>query len=485
MVLEADIFDNDTPANVLHSVDYSYDAFDRLVRRREDADGAGSAAATDQFFSWEQGQIALQFDGPAASDLSHRYLWNPAAVDQLLADEQLPSLAAGQSRTADDWSGTVLWTLADHLGSIRDVVTHDSTTHATTLVNHRLYDSFGNLLSQTNPSFSIAFGYAAGLTDTTTSLTYFRHRWLDPQTGRWMSEDPIGFAGGDSNVQRYVRNSPVGRTDPTGLVDPNHGDFLNFLNNWGAGSYLDIHHIFRQQFYDNDPELGPYLTGHCFGKDDTRNLIPLPNQNAFSSGYSGNRAAHLGRHTGASTNLLLENILRIKRREDAAEITADQAKSLLAELQSEERMRLRTTPDALQTGRAVQQCQSAVAQPRPSGFARRPKGILRLPTFQVPRMPNIRLPQALNGPVAREYGPLIALSLGEALLSDIDENYLDGKMVGWMNANVNDPTYPTLDYLNWTLGGDPRYFRDGHFDRALNSFDIEKWLNEHVKDVGR
>jgi RHS repeat-associated protein len=27
-------------------------------------------------------------------------------------------------------------------------------------------------------------------------------------TGRWMSQDPIGFAGGDANLYRYVRNAP-------------------------------------------------------------------------------------------------------------------------------------------------------------------------------------------------------------------------------------------------------------------------------------
>ena len=30
-----------------------------------------------------------------------------------------------------------------------------------------------------------------------TGLQYNRNRWYDPALGRWMSEDPIGFAGGD------------------------------------------------------------------------------------------------------------------------------------------------------------------------------------------------------------------------------------------------------------------------------------------------
>ncbi|MBI1831132.1 MAG: RHS repeat-associated core domain-containing protein [Planctomycetes bacterium] len=42
---------------------------------------------------------------------------------------------------------------------------------------------------------------------------------FDPTIGRWISEDPIGFTAGDSNLYRYVRNNPLTHTDPSGLVD--------------------------------------------------------------------------------------------------------------------------------------------------------------------------------------------------------------------------------------------------------------------------
>ncbi len=40
------------------------------------------------------------------------------------------------------------------------------------------------------------------------------NRWYDASTGRWISEDPIGFAAGDTNEYRYVGNSPENATDP-------------------------------------------------------------------------------------------------------------------------------------------------------------------------------------------------------------------------------------------------------------------------------
>ena len=39
----------------------------------------------------------------------------------------------------------------------------------------------------------------------------------DPSIGRWLSEDPSGFDGGDPNLYRYVGNSPTNFTDATGL----------------------------------------------------------------------------------------------------------------------------------------------------------------------------------------------------------------------------------------------------------------------------
>ena len=49
------------------------------------------------------------------------------------------------------------------------------------------------------------------------SLYYFRHRFLDSASSRFISEDPIGFASGDANRYRYVGNDPVAATDPSGL----------------------------------------------------------------------------------------------------------------------------------------------------------------------------------------------------------------------------------------------------------------------------
>ena len=61
------------------------------------------------------------------------------------------------------------------------------------------------------------FGYTGRFFDDDTGLQWNTNRWYDPGVGRWLSEDPIGFAGGDPNLYRYVANSPGAFVDPDGL----------------------------------------------------------------------------------------------------------------------------------------------------------------------------------------------------------------------------------------------------------------------------
>ncbi|WP_370302769.1 RHS repeat-associated core domain-containing protein [Rheinheimera baltica] len=54
--------------------------------------------------------------------------------------------------------------------------------------------------------------------DADTGLTRFGARDYDPETGRWTASDPIGFAGGDTNLYGYVLGDPINFIDPTGLI---------------------------------------------------------------------------------------------------------------------------------------------------------------------------------------------------------------------------------------------------------------------------
>ena len=49
-------------------------------------------------------------------------------------------------------------------------------------------------------------------------LDYYRARYYHPTFGRFVSEDPLDWAGGDANLYAYAFNNPLGWIDPLGLL---------------------------------------------------------------------------------------------------------------------------------------------------------------------------------------------------------------------------------------------------------------------------
>jgi RHS repeat-associated protein len=208
------VVEKDDQENVLSTVEFQYDVHNRRVAKIVDADGPGGSDPASTFFSWESDQIVLAFAGDEADDLSHRYLYGPL-VDQVLADDQLTSLP-GTGRQAEDWAGPVLWPLADHLGTLRDLAAYDAGQQATAIANHRTFDSFGNITVESNSFVDLIFAFTGRERDNETDLQYHRTRYYDSRNGIWISEDTVGFHGGDTNLLRYVGNSPVIAFDPSG-----------------------------------------------------------------------------------------------------------------------------------------------------------------------------------------------------------------------------------------------------------------------------
>jgi RHS repeat-associated protein len=110
---------------------------------------------------------------------------------------------------AMDRSGTVDYYEQDGIGSVTSL-----TNAAGALAQTYTFDSFGNT---TNSSGSLTnfFRYTGREFDTETGLYFDRARYLDPSTGRFLSEDPLEF-GGEFNFYRYVENNPVLLIDPFG-----------------------------------------------------------------------------------------------------------------------------------------------------------------------------------------------------------------------------------------------------------------------------
>ncbi|MFD0679585.1 MULTISPECIES: S-layer homology domain-containing protein [unclassified Paenibacillus] len=79
------------------------------------------------------------------------------------------------------------------------------------------YDSYGVLLSDSNPAFELLIGFAGGLEDRATGLVRFGARDYDSASGRWTARDPVLFESGQANLYAYVNNNPVLLRDPCGM----------------------------------------------------------------------------------------------------------------------------------------------------------------------------------------------------------------------------------------------------------------------------
>ena len=197
----------DSSDTLTADVHYSYDVFDRRIAKTIDTDGAGSGVATESHYVYDELQIPLAFD--ADGSLTNRYLHGPA-VDQVLADEQFTPTAPGEQPTSP---GDVLWPLADNQGTVRDIA--DSTG---AILNHINYSATGHVTSETAPTVEEFFGYHGGQQDPETGNLYRWHRYADLALSTWLSQDPLSFAAGDTNLQRYVGNAPSDFVDASGLV---------------------------------------------------------------------------------------------------------------------------------------------------------------------------------------------------------------------------------------------------------------------------
>jgi RHS repeat-associated protein len=159
-------------------------------------------------------------------------------------------------------SGVISYLHADGLGSITSL-----SSSAGSIANTYTYDSFGKLTASTGALVN-PFQYTARESDTETGLYYYRARYYDPSTGRFINEDPIRFEGG-LDFYDYVQNNPPNLTDPSGWLSVccRHVKstlyiachcFIQFSNGDTFGAYKDGGGLFlRNNFPDDHPVRWP------------------------------------------------------------------------------------------------------------------------------------------------------------------------------------------------------------------------------------
>ena len=174
---------------------YRYDALARRIEK--DLNGAITR------YVYDGPNILLEYD--ASDTLLARYS-HGQTVDQPLA------VARDLDASGTFEAGEQFFYQADHLGSPRRI-----TDSAGLVVNSYDYDSYGNIEASFEGIVQ-PFTYTGREFDAESGLYYYRARYYDPATGRFLKQDLLGLAAGDSNPYRYVLNNPVNFSDPSGLI---------------------------------------------------------------------------------------------------------------------------------------------------------------------------------------------------------------------------------------------------------------------------
>jgi RHS repeat-associated protein len=174
------------------SVTYDYDGFGRRVRSVNNATGV----VTLYLYDGDNLFAEVDQDGNAI----RRYTHNPGVDDPQAVTLRLGDGTMKTYYYMTDLSGNVTG-LADGSGQV---------------VNRYRYSPFGTAES-TSEQVSNPLRFKARELDAYTGLYYNRARWYDPDLGRFISEDPIGLAGG-INTYAFAGNDPINNDDPSGLV---------------------------------------------------------------------------------------------------------------------------------------------------------------------------------------------------------------------------------------------------------------------------
>ena len=174
---------------VLFEISYAYDAFGKRISRTENG--------ATVYFVYNGVHVWADFND--AGEVTARYLHGDN-TDEAIA------------RFRTNGEGTA-WYLGDGLGTIRDLAGADGSQ-----VNHTEYESFGRIVSQLNEALADRYSFTGREFDDTLGLYYYRSRLYDPLAGQFNSNDQIGFTAGDTNLSRYVFNSPLQFTDPSGNI---------------------------------------------------------------------------------------------------------------------------------------------------------------------------------------------------------------------------------------------------------------------------
>ncbi|MCD9127655.1 RHS repeat-associated core domain-containing protein [Luteimonas fraxinea] len=219
------------------------------------------------------------------------YLYDGLDPVQEVQDGQVIPVLTGQGvdqRLARGSGSQRHFYLSDALGSTRALADIDGS-----ILQTYDYDPYG-VTHPTNQGVENPYRYT-GREQDESGLYYYRARYYSPELGRFISEDPIGMAGGDINFYAYVGGDPISYSDPLGLSRAGNNHAGRTRSSWNSlqrslGGSVQRNSAIYQSLpaqYRNGPSVTyqggpsvpgrvPTATGFNFGLHEAAENAPMP-----------------------------------------------------------------------------------------------------------------------------------------------------------------------------------------------------------------
>lgn len=196
---------------------FAYDAIGRRIQKRV-VDQVTPGNSYARKYVYDGDNIFLEFDGD--NNVIGKYTHSPLAPDDILSAEITASgvaagLAAAQGR---------IFFLKDALGSVTNILNSSGAP-----IQHYEYSAYGKIMSVRNsnsedisasPLVRTSFTYTGRELESELGLYYYRARYYDPATGRFLQQDPhpgvIEKSLAVVNSYIYALNNPNKYLDPSG-----------------------------------------------------------------------------------------------------------------------------------------------------------------------------------------------------------------------------------------------------------------------------
>lgn len=179
----------------IKTVTYKYDPFGRRIEKKFVQTKEGVTETETTNYVYDNEDIVLELF-TTSTGTEQSYFTHGPGIDEPLALER---------------NGSFYYYHADGLGSITHIT---GSGYAPGIYQIYNYDAYG--MATPWSYFRNSYQYTGREWDWETGTYYFRNRGYDPIDGVFTSKDPIGFAGGDANLYRYVQSNPINYMDPHG-----------------------------------------------------------------------------------------------------------------------------------------------------------------------------------------------------------------------------------------------------------------------------